>query len=591
MKNTTLWLLAIIMLVGFSNDALGQKKKKGKEGPDDFTFSEGREIKERGLSAASAVSGTTDDKVYMVGFRPFVLMLFPFKFTSLKYVFQSFDLADMDLAKKYKVNAFGKQFKKNFFFATTMVDNTPYLFTYEKGKSSGKKNNLILNYYTIDPDDMKPSKKTKLATFKGVDMPHRNKFRFVMNLMKNMGSNETNGDPKLGISGMQFKTSEDGKITYIINIDPDEKKKKNSKANVNFSIKAFDKELGLLWEKDDKISLKSDYSAVTGVDVDNTGNVYFVVKDYKEDSKGREAKSKTGTRNYTYSAYLLNKDLEEAKEIELNLGDNKFIDYMTVKNYDDSLGASCIGYYYDDNKNRKEDELSGVFTAVVDKVEGTAASEEFYDFDEKMYEQKVARGYRNLLGKKKSSNDEDGNKNLVLKKIYVRPDGNIVVIGEEYFHWITVETTGTGTSRTTRTVHHYKHDNIIVTCISPNDGTQWSVRIPKYQYQQNAYINSSFVASMKGNNLFMVYSDNVDNTKNTTTGTFSDAVFDGKKTDLVLVRIDEDGNVTKDKLLNGANVKGNHWIAGGLSLKDNKIVIPVIKGLGRLYRYDFVDLK
>lgn len=591
MKNTTLWLLAIIMLVGFSNDALGQKKKKGKEGPDDFTFSEGREIKERGLSAASAVSGTTDDKVYMVGFRPFVLMLFPFKFTSLKYVFQSFDLADMDLAKKYKVNAFGKQFKKNFFFATSMVDNTPTMFTYEKAKSSGKKNNLILNYYTIDPDDMKPSKKTKLGVFKGVDMPHRNKFRFVYNISKNMGSNENNGDPSLGIGGMQYKESADGNIKYFVYVDHDPKKKKSGKATVNVSIKAFDKQLEKLWEKDETIKLKSDYSTVTSVDVDNIGNVYFVVKDYKEDSKGREAKRKTGTRNYTYSVFYSSED-SEAKEIELDLGNSKFIDYMIVKNYNTQTGgASCIGYYYDNNKNRREDELSGVFTAVIDKEEGTVETEEFYDFDEKMYEQKVARGYRNLLGKKKSSNDEDGNKNLVLKKIYVRPDGNIVVIGEEYFHWITVETTGTGTSRTTRTVHHYKHDNIIVTCISPNDGTQWSVRIPKYQYQQNAYINSSFVANMKGNNLFMVYSDNVDNTKNTTTGTFSDAVFDGKKTDLVLVRIDEDGNVTKDKLLNGANVKGNHWIAGGLSLKDNKIVIPVIKGLGRLYRYDFVDLK
>ena len=581
-----LYLVLLIML--FNNVSLsGQTTKKSKEKESkDFEFTEGAEIKERKLSLMSSMAGYDGNNTYLIGFRPKGIILFFVPIVSMRYIFQSYNMDNMSLDKAYRQNAFSKQFKNNRFVASDMINEEPYMFTYENVTKKGKKS-VDINYYSIDKSTMKPSAKNKLVTLPKASVPSSSKWSYVMGIMKNMSNNEER------ISGVNYLRSPDKKTFYIITIVEEKKKTKGGKKNKSESylvyVNAFDNNFESLWEKQEKVKFDNAGTIFTGLDADNIGNVYFTVKDYKEKRKGESKKQ--GIRNYEYKLYYIGKDKEDLQEVKLNL-DNKFVTEMNVKVFDDSVGAVCTGFYYDDNSKRKQDNVSGAFVGLVDKDSNEMLDENFYEFGEDLYSQDVKVKTFNFFGKQKGAKqDEKGTEDIELRKVYVRPDGKIIVTGERYYMYVVVTTTTNGRTTTTRREYHYIHNDVLVTCITPAGQTEWSVRIPKYQHQVNGTYLSSFIPIMVGNNVYFIYNDHQDNAKLTTSGTFSYADLGGKKSTVVCVKVDEDGEVNKYKLSGKKDLDGMVCISGANNIDNKKIVLPIMGRWGRLLKFGIVDFK
>lgn len=582
-------LLYLILVVTVFNSAslLAQTTKKSKEKESkDFVFTEGAEIKERKLSLMSSMVGHDGSNTYLIGFRPKGIIIGFVPIISMRYIFQSYNMDNMALDKAYRQNAFGKQFKHNRFVASDMIGDEPYMFTYENVRKKGK-TSLEINYYSIDKTTMKPSAKNKLVSIPKASVPTSSKLRYVMGIMRNMTNNEEK------ISGVNYLRSPDKKTFYIVTIVEEKKKAKGGKKNKSETylvyVNAFDNSFEPLWEKQEKVKFDNAGTAFTGIDADNIGNVYFTVKDYKEKRKGESKKQ--GIRNYEYKLFYISKDKEELQEVKLDLAD-KFVTEMNVKVFDDSVGAVCTGFYYDDNSKRKQDNVSGAFVGLVDKDSNEMLDENFYEFGEDLYSQDVKVKTFNFFGKQKGAKkDEKGTEDIELRKVYVRPDGKIIVTGERYYMYVVTTTTGTGTSRTTRTEYHYIHNDILVTCITPAGQTEWSVRIPKYQHQVNGTYLSSFIPIMVGNNVYFIYNDHQDNTKLTTSGTFSYADLSGKKSAVVCVKVDEDGEVNKYMLSSKKDLDGMVCITGANNIDNKKIILPIMSKWGRLRKFGIVDFK
>ncbi len=582
-------LLYLILVVTVFNNAtlLAQTTKKSKEKESrDFEFTEGAEIKERKLSLMSSMVGHDGSNTYLIGFRPKGIIIGFVPIISMRYIFQSYNLDNMALDKAHRQSAFGKQFKNNRFIASDMIGDEPYMFTYENVKKKGK-TSVDINYYTIDKTTMKPSAKNKLVTIPKASVPTSSKLRYVMGIMRNMTNNEEK------ISGVNYLRSPDKKTIYIVTIVEEKKKSKGGKKNKSESylvyVNAFDNSFESLWEKQEKVKFDNAGTAFTGIDADNIGNVYFTVKDYKEKRKGESKKQ--GIRNYEYKLYYISKEKDELQEVKLDLAD-KFVTEMNVKVFDDSVGAVCTGFYYDDNSKRKQDNVSGAFVGLVDKDSNEMLDENFYEFGDDLYSQDVKVKTFNFFGKQKGAKkDEKGTEDIELRKVYVRPDGKIIVTGERYYMYVVVTTSTNGRTTTTRTEYHYIHNDILVTCITPAGQTEWSVRIPKYQHQVNGTYLSSFIPIMVGNSVYFIYNDHQDNAKLTTSGTFSYADLGGKKSAVVCVKVDEDGEVNKYKLSSKKELDGMVCISGANNIDNKKIIIPIMSKWGRLRKFGIVDFK
>lgn len=591
MKKSLLLALTVLFTVGTINAQTPKNKKSSSadKGPTDFDFSSGKEIKERKLSISSALAGSDANNAYLIGFRPKGVVIGLIPIMSMRYIFQSYDLSDMSLSTVHRANAFKKQFKNNYFFASDMFVEEPYMFTYENKKNKSKES-LLINYYTIDKTTMKPGPKSKLVEIPKTSIKVGSKFRFIRSLTNVVDNNNEKA------SRLNYLRSPDKKTFYIVSIAEDKNSKKSSKnnkskktINQNVAVYAFDSNMELLWEKQDKIKFDKAGSYISGIDADNLGSVYFTVKEYDDKRKGESKKG--GSRNYDYKLYYVNKDVEDIQPVDLNL-DSKFVTEMTVKVLDDSIGAVCTGFYYDDNSKRRQDNVSGSFVGVVDKTTNTIMDDGFYEFGDDLYSQDVKTKNKTIFGKTKTKSDKTGGtEDIVLRKVFVRPDGNIVLTGERYYMYVVTVTSGTGTSRTTRYEYHYIFNDILATCVSPAGQTEWTVRIPKYQHQVNGTYLSSFVPTMNGNDLYFIYNDNSDNSKLTTSGAFSGADLAGKNNALVMVKLNADGDATKYKLSSKTELGGMIPTSYAINIDNKKIIIPVMNRWGRLLKYGSVDFK
>lgn len=575
--------IAAIAMLLFNAPTFAQKSKSKKEKENkDINFVKGKELKERKLSVMSSMAGYDNNNAYLIGFRPSVVIIGFVPITSMRYVFQSYNLDDMSLDKAYRQNAFGKQFKRTRYFASDLLNDEPTMFTYEK-KKVGKKEALGINYYTIDKGTLQPSAKNELVTIDNTTVNLGSKFRYVMGMAKNNASNTEQ------INFINYLRTPDKKGFYVVTITKDEKKKSKKSVSYNVSVNAFNKSMEPQWDKTEKITFDNAGTIFTGIDADNLGNVYFTVKDYKDKRKGE---SKKQARNYEYELYYISKDKDDLQEVKLDLGD-KFVTEMSVKVLDDSIGAVATGFYYDDKAELRKDYVSGNFIGVVDNQNNEMLDENFYEFDEKMYNQDVKRkNIATLFNKKKgASDDKGGTEDIVLRKIYIRPDGNIIVTGERYYWYVEVVTSGSGSSRSTRRIYHYIHNDILVNCISPAGQTEWTVRIPKYQHQTNSWHLSSFIPVLNGNDMYFIYNDNEDNAKLTTSGVFSQADLAGKGSAVFAVKVGADGEVSKNKLASAKELDGFVCIYYGNNIENKKVIVPIVSAWGRVRRYAKVDFK
>jgi hypothetical protein len=306
----------------------------------------------------------------------------------------------------------------------------------------------------------------------------------------------------------EFSFEEDGKDlairpTVILAKSADQKhlvlvKERNDKVE----MKGFSVDKGEIWKKE--FSLDNDNCYLRSVKVSTTGNVYVL--------GGYSVSRKSDNTNPFLIAFSSVTDVFKVHTIKT--GDKiDDVGYNIFLSNDET--AVVAGLY---SKKQKREAGYQVFeidpTTMASRLVATNAFTDFY----KKYIYQLA-------------NDPEF---FSVKHILQLHNGNIVFSIEGY--------AGDQTERSTLVSPAY------VVSVSPKGTEQWNTLIQKYQIQPLTTAMEGHTLYQKDNDVYMIYSDNLENFNLSPTGQPKESLL--KNTYVAVVKIDETGNATKFKPLN-----------------------------------------
>jgi hypothetical protein len=237
--------------------------------------------------------------------------------------------------------------------------------------------------------------------------------------------------------------------------------------------------------------------------------------------------------NFEYRLLSCTASGNAAKEYTIRLRDKFITDVQfAVKNNGQII---CSGFY----SEKGVYSIKGAFFMSLDAASKATLNQHLQEFDadfltEFMSESKAKKG-----GELYEYDLDD---------LVMREDGGVVLVAEQYFHYVQTYYSGTGANRFMNTVHYYNYNDIIAVNINPDGRIAWARKIPKHQTSVNdGGFFSSYTLSVINNKLYFLFNDspkNLDNAPGDRTVNFS-----GRNNSVVvLVRIDKDGTLEKAPL-------------------------------------------
>jgi hypothetical protein len=296
-----------------------------------------------------------------------------------------------------------------------------------------------------------------------------------------------------------------------------------------FGFLVYDRNLKLRWQKHVTLPYPDELFKISSIKLDNQGGVYLMGKLYQEKVK----EQRRGLPNFEYRLLSCTASGNATKEYTIRLRDKFITDVQfAVK---DNGQIVCSGFY----SEKGIYSIKGAFFMSLDAATKTTLNQHLQEFDadfltEFMSESKAKKG-RELY-------------EYDLDDLVLREDGGVVLVAEQYYHYVQTYYSGTGASRFMNTVHYYNYNDIIAVNINPNGKIAWARKIPKHQTSVNdGGFFSSYTLSVINNKLYFLFNDspkNLDNAPGDRTVNFS-----GRSNSVVvLVRLDKEGNLDKAPL-------------------------------------------
>ena len=162
--------------------------------------------------------------------------------------------------------------------------------------------------------------------------------------------------------------------------------------------------------------------------------------------------------------------------------------------------------------------------------------------------------------RKKERKDAKNSKNNPYERLYnyrvrdivMKKNGGFYMIAEYYLHTITTHTDANGNTRTT---HHYHYDDLMVINVLEDNSVEWYSRVPKKQHSTNdGGTYSGIVTGINNDNsLNIIFNDNAENANLLNPENLKSLKL--KKSKVVLVKFEEDGNATKTPLFEASKSK------------------------------------
>jgi hypothetical protein len=331
---------------------------------------------------------------------------------------------------------------------------------------------------------------------------------------------------------------------FVINFDINNKDKETHKVFV------FNDNFEKVYEQLIQKKVKDKYFNYNSIDVDdNDGTVYFLGKSFENES--RKSKKK-GQANYHFELFKV--DANGQANVSFKHKD-KFISSLELIKSKNRL--ACVGFY----GKKDEDRINGACLFNLNPETLKMDKEKFNPFSEQFLTDK----YGNKEGKKKRKKKK-GVKNIDYKGVYVMPNGDVIVNAEE-FYTTTYTTMGTGGSMRTRTIYHF--DDIISLKMNKDGDLKWARNINK---RQTGYSNSSYTSIPVGEDsyFFINCSDNI---KKISADRIAFKQTKAKKSNLYMIKINQDGNFDFKKLIDNKESKVYYKVNNGNVNLNNQTVI------------------
>lgn len=299
-----------------------------------------------------------------------------------------------------------------------------------------------------------------------------------------------------------------------------------------YEVQIIDSDIETVYE--DKITIENDEALNTVyIDFYKNGDVAVLAKRIKE----KEDKEK-GKPNYYYTAAVMRDGDVTKYKLDLN---EYFISGAGIT-FGQEGEIILSGYYSTISANK----VNGVFfmkeNLSIDALEPAIFNEfsieEITKFASERSEKKNKK--KEAKGKEIEFNDFD------VFDLLATSEG-VYLLGEQSWVYVTYVQTPNGSS----TTYHYVFADVMAIKFNYAGEIEWNTRLPKWQHSTNdGGPYSSFNYDIKGNSIYILYNDHIDNHTMFDPKRVKPAAWGGDKAVTSIAKIDTEGELVKGYLYN-----------------------------------------
>ena len=269
-------------------------------------------------------------------------------------------------------------------------------------------------------------------------------------------------------------------ITY----KKESKSRKSSKSFGSYGICVLDGALNEMWKQEYIMPYSDRELVVYGKLVDKDGNVFFLIKKYKNGKRNERLKKTDDHPNYQFEIFKFLKD-GSVKQVEVDF-DNRFVDRISFFNGNNGDIMISGTFTNASNVNLQESVFVWRFSESL---------EEPFKMEYKLPSD-LASNYRNWAQRMEveaiRSSGEEGYLGLKFKSIRELDDGSMIIILEEL---------GLKASSNMNSNKFY-NQSLVVLHVTWNGVLNWVKKIPKNYYVKGGNVNKSSYSSFVQENKF-----------------------------------------------------------------------------------------
>jgi len=409
-------------------------------------------------------------------------------------------------------------------------------------------NGKVLIFFTI---------KDKKSDLNQLYVQSINKESLVLNHdMKLINTTELIGD---GVNGGTY-------FSYIISQDKSKiviksatKLLSEKKGNAHYT--ALDNELNILWDKDIPLHYNGLYLSVFYETFENDGNLFLV----SIPNKTLINKKAYIDPNYNNIIIAITDNGKKITQFPVGV-DEYFLPHMCLEPIgEDKL--ICIGFYSDKNSFI----VKGCYSIIFDYSKNEIISKDFSEFKGNFINRFISKN----TNRNSMYDDLKGYKGLLydyfFSDITFQGDKGIVV-SEQFYNGDSEKPIPQG----------LYHGSLIVISFDKNGKINDPIIIPKYQ-SGNYQVGNSYLKLHVNNEIYLIFNDTPKNNnpkeKDKIYG-YSNTLGIDKNTETVLIKIDENYNLSRETLFNYDNIETLLYLPFSEQINDNEALLYCKK-----YRY------
>lgn len=349
----------------------------------------------------------------------------------------------------------------------------------------------------------------------------------------------------------RYDSEKEAQGGYGVTLSPDEKHvlvhinlPYDKDAPEKFKLNVFSAAMEPEWDREVTLPYSDKEFSFEEFRLANDGDVIMIGVKYAEK---REAKALKRAGKAQYDYHLLTYSADGSNEDHTVAVKDKFLQDLTLSLPDGPGPILCGGFYGEKGANK----VRGSFFLRLNPTTKTVEHESFKEFADDFITQYMTAKQEEKARKKAEKKDEDLQMyEYDLDEIVRREDGGAVLVGEQYYTYVTTFTSsGPNGQQYTTTVYHYVYNSIIVINIDPQGNIEWASQIPKSQHTTNdGGFFSSYALAVKGDHLYFIYNDNGKNLFLNAGDKFESTDFQGKSSIVTIATVNADGHVTREAL-------------------------------------------
>jgi hypothetical protein len=340
---------------------------------------------------------------------------------------------------------------------------------------------------------------------------------------------------------------------------------KDKSANENITMRVYDANMDLAWEKEFEIPYGNELFHINHVIVDENGNTHLLGAEYPGKVKSSKKDAKFNVKYHVLS--FMNKGME-IKDNSLDMEGFVITDVAIGITSDGYLVAS--GFY--GNKNMFS--IDGSFSIKMDIKTHKVLFSNRKEFGKEF----IQMGMTDRELKKSNKKEEKGQDlelpEFDLDRFVLMPDGGWLLMAEQfYITTSTYTTSGPNGSVQTRTVTVYHYDDIILVKMNASGEIEWNTKITKTQYSSGMTSHLSYSWFYCEGKVYIIYN----------------TAPERKEIQVTATIVDAKGETSTEKLMSGERDELLFHPLYSAKISDCKMFIYSSKR--KTYQFGLLDVK